>query len=132
MGDVLERAGVASGPVVTVSSHATAAEAVAAVGAAARYPTVVPILQARATRPHGIAAGEVLGSVDLTALAEGIDAGRIAADSPVLEHRGDPLPTVGIGETARAAVAAIGAHRAALVLRDGRAVALVDRADLDA
>lgn len=115
---------------ITVSSDANVGQAVAA----SAGPLVgVPVVLARGQRPHGIAAGEILGSIDPAALAASMAAGRVHPDSPVLDHLADPLPTVGVGQPAAEAYAALGDHQtAAVVLRDGRAVGLITRADVDA
>ncbi|CAJ61645.1 hypothetical protein; tryptophan synthase beta subunit-like PLP-dependent enzymes domain [Frankia alni ACN14a] len=50
-------------------------------------------------RRHGLSATEILGRVEPAALGAAITAGRIPADSPVLDHLVDPLPAVGGGQT---------------------------------
>jgi cystathionine beta-synthase len=60
-----------------------------------------------------------------------IAAGRIDPASPVLEHAAEPLPAVGAGQSASDALHALGSdHGGAVVLKDGRAVALISRSRL--
>jgi cystathionine beta-synthase len=127
--EVLDRRGSWADTLVTVSSARTVGEAVAsAVGSSA----AVPVALARDERPYGLTAAEILGSLEVGALRAEIEAGRVNANSPVLDHLAAPLPTVGIGQVVSEARAALGeSHGAAIVLRDGRAVALITRAELD-
>ncbi|KQM01765.1 cysteine synthase [Frankia sp. CpI1-P] len=115
---------------VAVSSRASAGAVVAGLpGSAVAVPVVLP----RAERRHGLSATEILGWVEPAALGAAIAAGRISPDSPVLDHLGDPLPAVGGGQTISEARSALGPrHAAAVVLRDGRAVSLITRDELDA
>jgi cystathionine beta-synthase len=124
--DVLDRDPLWAGRLVTVSSRATAGEA-AARAAGARAALVVLGRERR----HGITATEVLGVIDPAAVQAAIGAGRISAGSPVTDHLAATPPTVGIGQAISEAQAALGRdHAAAVVLRDGRAVALISRDEL--
>ena len=126
--DVLDRTGSWAGRLVTVSSLATAGEAVMSLAGA---PGAFPVVLARDERRHGITATEIIGSVDADLLRTAISTGRVDARSPILEHLADPLPTVGLGQTVSEARAALGhQHAGAIVLRDGRAVALITRNEL--
>ncbi|CAO5158020.1 putative cystathionine beta-synthase MT1108 [Frankia sp. AiPs1] len=111
---------------VTVSTTTTAGSA-----AAILSTKVVPVVLARPERRHGINSTEILGSLDLGALRAALSAGRIDPASPVSDHLAAPLPTVGVGSTVSAALTALGSHPAVIVLRDGRATALLTRADLN-
>ena len=131
--DLLDRDPDWAGRLVTVSSRATVGQAVARLAAAPpalAAPVALVVLDRE--RRHGITAAEVLGSVDLAILRAAIDTGRISAGRPVTDHLAGPLPTVGIGEpVSRARAALRPGLPAAVVLRDGRAVSLVGRAELD-
>jgi cystathionine beta-synthase len=116
-------------PFVTVDGTATAAEAVAGGGIAP-----VLIVAPRRHRPHGLSAAEVIGSFSPARLAADLAADRVRGDDPVTAHADAPLPTVGIGQSVLAALDALGAEGtgpdAALVLRDGRAHAILTRTEL--
>jgi cystathionine beta-synthase len=137
--DVLDRDPGWAGRLVTVSSRATVGQAAARLAAvppalaappALAVPVALVVLDRE--RRHGITAAEVVGSVDLAILRAAIDAGRISAGSPVTDHMAGPLPTVGIGQpVSRARAALRPGPPAAVVLRDGRAVSLIGRAELD-
>ncbi|EIV92385.1 pyridoxal-phosphate dependent enzyme [Frankia sp. QA3] len=115
---------------VTVSSRASAG---AAVDGLPGSVVAVAVVLARAERRHGLSATEILGWIEPAALGAAIAAGRIRPDSPVSDHLVDPLPAVGGGQPVSAARAALGPrHAAAVVLRDGRAISLVTREELDA
>jgi cystathionine beta-synthase len=123
--DVLDRDPGWAGRLVTISSGATAGDAASLAG----VPAALVVLGRE--RRHGITAAEVLGTIDPAALRAAISAGRASAGSPVTGHLAAVPPTVGIGQAAAAAQAALGRdHPAALVLRDGRAVALLGRGEL--
>jgi hypothetical protein len=114
-------------------STATAGQALAAADAA--QPLVLVVVP-RPSRPHGLAASEVIGSFSPARLAASVAAGRAAGDAPVTAHADAPPPTAGTGQSALAALAALGpagpGPDAVLVLRDGRARAIVTRAELAA
>ncbi|TYC69541.1 hypothetical protein [Streptomyces sp. CB01881] len=84
--------------------------------------------------PNGVSATEVVGSLSTAAVEGALADGRAKPDSLVGQVGGllaPPLPTVGIGQPLSVARASVGAgHDAALVLLDGRAVALVHRTEL--
>jgi cystathionine beta-synthase len=127
--DALERSPSPARLLTTISSHATAGQAVASRPESA----MVAVVLARKERRHGITASEILGWVDVATLGTAIAAGRVRAGSSVLDHLAAPPPTVGIGQSITEARAALGpGHAAAVVLRDGRALSLVSRAVLDA
>jgi cystathionine beta-synthase len=141
--DVLARRGPddrrqAGPPFVTVDRTATVAQALEAAGAstaangAAR--AAVLVVEPRPSRPYGLTATEVIGSLSPARLAADLSAGRIHADAPVTAHADAPPPAVGAGQSTRDALAALGAAGtgpdAVLVLRDGRAHAILTRAEL--
>jgi cystathionine beta-synthase len=125
--DVLGRDADWAGRLVTVSSRATAGDAATSAGAAQ-----VALVALDRERRHGITATEVLGTIDPAAIRAAISSGRISPGSPVTDHLAGSLPTVGIGQPVTEAQAALGPdYPAAVVLCDGRAVALVGRDELD-
>jgi cystathionine beta-synthase len=117
------------GGLVTVDSTATVAHALAVT----RDGTALVVLP-RISRPHGLTATEVIGSFRPERLAADLAAGRIQGDDPITAHAQVPPPTVGAGQSVRDALEALGpAHTGpdtALVLRDGRAHAILTRAEL--
>jgi cystathionine beta-synthase len=118
-------------PFVTVDSTATVGEALRAVGPA---DGAVLVVLPRSSRPHGITATEVVGSLSVARLAADLDAHRVGADDPVIGYADAPPPTVGLGQPLDDALAALGTPRtgpgAILALRDGRAHAVLTRSDL--
>jgi cystathionine beta-synthase len=77
------------------------------------------------------AAGDIVGSVSPAGLRRAVAADPAVADDPVSRHRRAPLATVGAGERVADALARVPDDGLPLVvLSDGRAVALVERADL--
>jgi cystathionine beta-synthase len=123
--DVLpQRAGP---PFVTVDSTMTVEQSLEAVGAA-QAPVLV--VTPRPSRPHGLTATEVIGSFSPARLA----VGRVHGQTPITAYAGPPLPAVGTGQSPRDALAALGpagtGPDAVLVLRDGRAHAILTRAEL--
>jgi cystathionine beta-synthase len=135
-------------PLVTVAATATVAEALeaarvpvtadAAAGArdAARPggQTVALVVTPRPSRPYGLTAAEVTGSLPVARLSRDLAAGRVRRGDPITGYAGAPLPTAGTGQSVTAALDALGAEGtgpdAALVLRDGRAHAVLTRAEL--
>ncbi|MFF1907496.1 pyridoxal-phosphate dependent enzyme [Kitasatospora sp. NPDC058218] len=116
---------------VTVASDASLAEALAVLRAVPGG--VAPVVLARPERPYGVSATEVLGSLSSAAVERAVTGGRAAPDSPVTGLLGPALPTVGVGQPLSEARAALGPGQdVALVLVDGRAVALVHRSELGA
>ncbi|MFJ9950150.1 pyridoxal-phosphate dependent enzyme [Kitasatospora sp. NPDC091207] len=121
-------AGRPGGP-VTVASDASLAEALAVLRAVPGG--IAPVVLARPARPYGISATEVLGSLSAAAVERAVAEGRAAPDGPVTSVLGPALPTVGVGQPLSEAREALGPGQdAALVLADGRAVALVHRSAL--
>jgi len=80
-----------------------------------------PVVLPRPHRPYGLVAREILGWVSTNGLR---DAGQ---DDSVHQYLEPALPTVGIGQSLTEARAAVGEHETAVVVEDGRAVALVRR-----
>ena len=131
-------------PLVTVESGATVAQALEAArvpvtpdggeGAAGAAPSVVLVAAPRPSRPYGLAAAEVIGSFSPGRLAAGLAAGRVSGGDPVTAHADAPPPAVGAGQSVLDARDALGpAGRGpdtVLVLRDGRAHAILSRDDL--
>ncbi|MFD8751183.1 pyridoxal-phosphate dependent enzyme [Kitasatospora sp. NPDC059577] len=114
----------AADPLVAVPADATVGEAVEALRAAPGG--VAPVALARAARPFGVSATELVGSVSREALTAALAEGAAKPDDPLGALVGPALPTVGVGQSvaeARAALAgraAEGGHPAVLVLVDGR------------
>lgn len=147
--DVLTRRGPDGGlqagpPFVTVDSTATVGQALEAVGTplagSGRLPAsgaaraAVLVVEPRPSRPYGLTAAEVIGSFSPARLAADLAVGRIDGHVPVSANADAPLPTVGVGQSARDALEALGTAGAGpdavLVLRDGRAHAILTRAEL--
>ncbi|GAB3397389.1 cystathionine beta-synthase [Humibacter soli] len=74
--------------------------------------------------------GEVVGSLDESALLDAIFAGRVAMADSVASVTGDPLPLIGVNEPVGAARAALGETGALLVTDGGKPVSVITRADL--
>jgi cystathionine beta-synthase len=111
---------------VTVDADVTVGEALASVADIDRYPQV-PVVLARKERPYGISASEVVGSIDLTRIAAAVAQG-VDTATPLSGYLQDPLPSVGIGEPISVVLERLGqTHRAAVLLIDGRAAAMVSR-----
>jgi cystathionine beta-synthase len=132
---------------VTVATTATVGEALEAAGVlvtadtvaarAAVRPdgqTVALVVTPRPRRPYGLTAAEVTGSLPVSRLIRDLAAGRVRPGDPITGYVGPPLATVGTGQSVTAALDALGAEGAVpdavLVLRDGRAHAVVTRAGL--
>lgn len=114
---------------VAVASDASVADALAVLR---EVPGgVAPVVLARPERPYGVSATEVLGSLSSAAVERAVTEGRAASDGPVTALLGPALPTVGVGQSLAEARESLGPGQdAALVLVDGRAVALVRRDEL--
>ncbi|MFI8082978.1 pyridoxal-phosphate dependent enzyme [Kitasatospora sp. NPDC086009] len=114
---------------VTVAADASVADALAVLR---EVPGgVAPVVLARPERPYGVSATEVLGSLSSAAVERAVTEGRAAPDGPVTALLGPALPTVGVGQSLAEARESLGPGQdAALVLVDGRAVALVRRDEL--
>jgi cystathionine beta-synthase len=139
--DVLARRGP---PFVTVDGTATVDQALEAAGAPApgggsltangTARAAVLVVAPRPGRPYGLTATEVIGSFSPARLAADLAAGRIDGHAPVTAHADAPPPTVGAGQSPRDALEALGpadsGPDAVLVLRDGRAHAVLTRAEL--
>ncbi|MEV7770724.1 pyridoxal-phosphate dependent enzyme [Kitasatospora sp. NPDC086791] len=126
----------AAGPLVAVPADATLGAAVEVLRAAPGG--VAPVALARAARPFGVSATEVVGSVSLAVLAAALADGSAKPGDPLGALVGPALPAVGVGQSAaevravlagQAARAAAGAEAAStgggnppavLVLVDGR------------
>ena len=148
VGDVLRARGLDGGPestppFVTVDGTATVEQALAAAAASSagdgrpaenRTDQTVLIVAARPSRPDGLTAAEVTGSFSPARVAADLAAGRVVGHAPVTAHADAPPPTVGVGQSPRDARAALGpagsGPDAILVLRDGRAHAVLSRAEL--
>ncbi|MFJ7908618.1 pyridoxal-phosphate dependent enzyme [Kitasatospora sp. NPDC096204] len=119
----------AARPLVTVDADATVGEAVEALREAPGG--VAPAVLARAERPFGVSATEVVGSVSREVLTAALADGAAKPGDPLGALLGPALPTVGVGQSAAEARAALTAGRpAVLVLVDGRVAGLLSREDL--
>jgi cystathionine beta-synthase len=154
--DVLTRSGPQDGrhqtdgsrpPFVTVEMTATVAQALAAAslpafgtGTAVDHtsstadPAAALIVTSRTSRTHGVSATEVIGSLSATRLIADLAAGRVQSDDPISGHADPPPPTIGAGQSLHDALEALGSAGTGpdtiLVLRDGRAHAILTRAAL--
>jgi cystathionine beta-synthase len=129
-------------PLRTVATTATVAEALKAPGvpvtadaaAGTGGGTVALVVTPRPSRPYGLTAAEVVGSLSVARLSGDLAAGRVRRDDPVTGYADAPLPTVGTGQFVSAALDVLGTEDhgpgAVLVLRDGRAHAILTRAEL--
>ncbi|HTW17231.1 MAG TPA: cystathionine beta-synthase [Nocardioides sp.] len=77
-----------------------------------------------------VVAAEVVGSVSDRALLDSLYAGSAKLADPVSDHMSPPLPTIGSGEDASAAVALLETADAVLVHEDGKPVGVLTRQDL--
>ncbi|MFJ1705975.1 pyridoxal-phosphate dependent enzyme [Kitasatospora sp. NPDC088346] len=94
---------------------------------------VAPVVAARPERPYGTSATEIVGSVAAAAIEAALAEGRARPGDPLRDHLARPLPAVGIGRTVAEAYRALGPDQpAAVVVLDGRAVAVVPRERLRA
>lgn len=119
----------AAGPMVAVGADATVGEALEALRAAPGG--VAPAVLPRAARPYGVADAEVLGSVSREVLLAALADGGAKSDGPVRPLLGPVLPTVGVGQPAADARAALaGGHPGVVVLVDGKAAGVLTRAAL--
>ncbi|MFE7591180.1 pyridoxal-phosphate dependent enzyme [Kitasatospora sp. NPDC057512] len=116
----------AAGPLVTVAADATVGGALEALGDAPGG--VAPAVLARAARPYGVAATEVVGSVSRAALAAALADGAAKPGDPLGALVGPALPTIGVGQSADEARTVLGkTHRAVMVLVDGRVAGVLPR-----
>ncbi|MER7673031.1 pyridoxal-phosphate dependent enzyme [Kitasatospora sp. NPDC096128] len=128
-GDGLRELLDAAGPLVAVGADLTVAEALDVLRAAPGG--VAPAALARAARPYGVSAIEVVGSVSREVLTAALADGGAKPDGPVRPLLGPALPTVGVGQSAAEARAALaGGRPAVVVLVDGRAAGVLTRAAL--
>jgi cystathionine beta-synthase len=116
------------GPYATVDLTATVAQALKAASAA--DPAAALIVVPRPSRPYGLTAGEVIGSLAADRLAADLAAGRVRGDDPITGYADAPPPTIGTGQSVDDALEAADPAGTVLVLRDGRAHALLTRAAL--
>ncbi|MDF9811516.1 pyridoxal-phosphate dependent enzyme [Streptomyces sp. SPB162] len=118
---------------VTVASTASLGAALDALRTA--RADVAPVVLARAERPFGVSAGEIIGSAEAAGLRAALDAGALP-EEPLRDHLAPALPVVGLGQPLSSALACLDTpqrrHDAAVVLLDGRAVGLVGRKALEA
>jgi cystathionine beta-synthase len=88
----------------------------------------------RPSRSHGVSATEVIGSFSAARLTADRVAGRVRSDDLISGYADPPPPTIGTGQSVHDALAALGPAGAGpdmvLVLRDGRASAILTRAAL--
>jgi cystathionine beta-synthase len=114
-------------PFIAVDATMTVEQVLEAVGTA---EAPVLVVAPRPSRPHGLTATEVIGSLSLARLA----AARVHGQTPITAYADPPLPTIGTGQSPRDALVALGpagtGPDAVLVLRDGRAHAVLTRAEL--
>ncbi|MGW7581577.1 pyridoxal-phosphate dependent enzyme [Kitasatospora sp. NPDC054768] len=116
----------AAGPLVTVDAGTTVGEAARALRDAPGG--VAPAVLARPARPFGVNATEVAGSVSREVLTAALADGRAEPEDPLGALLGPALPTVGVGQSAAEARAALaGGRPAVLVLLDGRVAGLLTR-----
>jgi cystathionine beta-synthase len=124
VGDVLRGKGGTIPDLVHTHPNETIAEAVAIL----REYGVSQMPVVRAEPP--IMAAEVAGSVSERALLEALYAGTAKLADRVEDHMAKPLPSIGAGEPAGAAVEKLHDADALLVQDDGRPVGVVTRQDL--
>ncbi|MFF2354357.1 pyridoxal-phosphate dependent enzyme [Kitasatospora sp. NPDC058115] len=120
-----------AGPLVTVDAGTTVGEAVRRLHGVPGG--VAPAVLARAARPYGVSAAEVVGAVSREVLAAALADGSAELDAPLGALLGPALPAVGVGQSVTEARAALGAaHPGVLVLVDGRAAGVLPRPALTA
>ncbi len=124
VGDVLRGKGGTIPDLVHTHPNETIAEAVAIL----REYGVSQMPVVRAEPP--IMAAEVAGSVSERALLEALYAGTAHLADRVEDHMALPLPSIGAGESAGAAVEKLHGADALLVQEDGKPVGVVTRQDL--
>jgi cystathionine beta-synthase len=125
VGQALEAAGVPLTGAGALAAHdgASTADLAAAL-----------IVAPRPSRPYGLTATEVIGSLSIARLTADLAAGRVQGDDPITGHADAPPPTIGAGQSVHDALEALGPAGSGpdtvLVLRDGRAHAILTRAAL--
>jgi cystathionine beta-synthase len=124
VGDILRGKGGQLPALVHTHPNETIAEAVAILReyAVSQMPVV------KAEPP--VMAAEVVGAVAERDLLEALYGGKARLADRVEAHMSAPLPTIGSGEPAAAAVAALEGADALLVQEDGKPVGVVTRQDL--
>ncbi|MFE7524956.1 pyridoxal-phosphate dependent enzyme [Kitasatospora sp. NPDC057542] len=116
----------AAGPLVAVDADATVGDAAEALRDAPG--SVAPAVLARAVRPFGVSATEVVGSVSREVLTAALANGAAKPGDPLGALLGPALPTVGVGQSAAEARGVLaGGRPAVLVLVDGRVAGLLTR-----
>ena len=124
VGDVLRGKGGQLPALVHTHPNETIAEAVAIL---AEYGvSQMPVVKAEPP----VMAAEVAGAVAERDLLEALYGGKARLADRVEQHMSEPLPTIGAGEPASAAVAALERADALLVQEDGKPVGVVTRQDL--
>jgi cystathionine beta-synthase len=124
VGEVLRGKGGALPDLVHTHPNETLAEAVQIL----REYGVSQMPVVRAEPP--VMAAEVTGSVAERDLLDALYAGRASLADRVEQHMSDPLPSIGSGDSAANAIAALQQADALLVLEDGKPVGVVTRHDL--
>ncbi|WP_030055315.1 MULTISPECIES: pyridoxal-phosphate dependent enzyme [Streptomyces] len=128
-GDGLRELLDGAAPLVAVDAGATVGEALEALRTAPGG--VAPVALARAARPFGVTATEVVGSVEREVLAAALADGFAKPGDPLGALLGPALPTVGVGQSPAEARAALGEARPGVsVLVDGRVAGVLPRAAL--
>ena len=124
VGDILRGKGGQLPALVHTHPNETIAEAVAIL---AEYGvSQMPVVKAEPP----VMAAEVVGAVAERDLLEALYGGKARLADRVEQHMSDPLPTIGAGEAASSAVAALERADALLVQEDGKPVGVVTRQDL--
>jgi cystathionine beta-synthase len=124
VGDVLRGKGGELPAMVHTHPNETIAEAVAILKEYA--VSQMPVVQAEPP----VMAAEVVGAVAERDLLEALYGGRARLADRVESHMSPSLPTIGAGEPASAAVAALEKADALLVQEDGKPIGVVTRQDL--
>ena len=137
-----------SAPLVTIDVTATVAQtleaasvSVTGAGAVAAHDTASTadlaaalIVAPRPSRPYGLTATEVIGSLSVARLTADLAADRVLGEDPISGYADPPPPTIGAGQSVHDALEALGpavtGPDTILVLRDGRAHAILTRAAL--
>jgi len=73
---------------------------------------------------------EVVGAIDELALLDALFGGRATRDTPLGDHLGPALPTVGAGEPVSTAVGVLEKSNAVVVLDDGKPAGVLTRSDV--
>jgi cystathionine beta-synthase len=120
-------------PLLRVHADSTLREALdelARVPSLNRYDRVPVVLSRRSTLT--IAAGDVVGSTSVADLIDSFEFSGLSGDLTLAGHHGPPLPTVGLAEPIADALSRFtDGDLSALVLRDGRVVGCISRAELE-